>query len=277
MVCFLTLASIKKNFKTLEAYNRASSCRKAMFLHVADDILRRLSKTPDGKIHFQEFLDKSTHIFKYYRHFHKVYKTGKRFSRNSWFGLDAEWLAENFTEENFNTATCGFLTKEYHKWIDKQVYFKRQKTKFKRQKTKEETVTGEKPMTSREFARYNPPTVITHPDDDIPDDIPEEKPAEAVPPSDDLPAEAVEKPITIEMLQHAIDRRKISYGFAKLVQKCLGLEGELKDHPRGFSVQDADRLAFRAGNIVLSRKLNRLSKIRPVDEKFLEKIRTAAA
>lgn len=27
-------------------------------------------------------------------------------------------------------------------------------------------------MTSREFARYNPPTVITHPDDDIPDNIP---------------------------------------------------------------------------------------------------------
>lgn len=122
MVCFLTLTSIKKNFKTLDAYNRASNCRKAMFLNVADNILRKLSKTPNGRIHFQEFLDESTHIFKYHRHCHKVYKTGKRFSRNSWFELDAEWLAENFKEENFNTATCGFLTKEYHKWIDKRVY-----------------------------------------------------------------------------------------------------------------------------------------------------------
>lgn len=275
MVCFLTLASIKKNFKTLDAYNRASSCRKAMFLHVVDDILRRLSKTPDGKIHFQEFLDESTHIFKYHRHCHKVYKTGKRFSRNSWFELDAEWLAENFKEENFNTATCGFLTKEYHKWIDKRVYFKRQKTEG-------ETITGEEPMTSREFARYNPPTVITHPDNDIPDDIPEEKPAarpvaKAVPPSDDLPDEAEEKPITLDGLQRVIDHRNISYGFAKLVQKCLGLEGELKDHPRGFSIQDPDRPRFKAGNIALSRKLGRLSKIQPVDEKFLEKIKTAAA
>lgn len=275
MVCFLTIASIKKNFKTLDAYNRASNCRKAMFLNVADNILRKLSMTPGGRIHFQEFLDESTHIFKYHRHCHKVYKTGKRFSRNSWFELDAEWLAENFKEENFNTATCGFLTKEYHKWIDKRVYFKRQKTEG-------ETITGEEPMTSREFARYNPPTVITHPDDDIPDDIPEEKPAarpvvKAVPPSDDLPDEAGEKPITLKMLQRAIDHRKISYGFAKLVQKCLGLEGELKDHPRGFSIQDADSLRFRAGNIVLSRKLNRLSKIQPVDEKFLEKVKGAAS
>ena len=85
-----------------------------MFLNIPRKILRELSKTRDGKIHFQEFVDKSGNLFAYHRHCHKTYKSGKKFSRNSWFEPDAEWLAENFKEENFNAATCKFLTKEYH-------------------------------------------------------------------------------------------------------------------------------------------------------------------
>lgn len=258
MVCFLTLASIKKNFKTLDEYGKAANCRKAMFLHITDDILRRLSKTPDGRIHFQEFIDKSESLFAYHRHCHKTYKSGKKFSRNSWFELDAEWLAENFKEENFSTATCGFLTKEYHKWIDKRVYgYGSDGRREPRGAGKPETGacagrgadSGKRKALGRPVAKpvHDSAGKTEHPDDDMP-----------VKPFADKRA-----------LQQAIDATMISVRTANVLAAAQDDDWNFRRPPEGreFTVLD-----WRRNIVFLARLLDHAAKtlkVKNVPEKFL--------
>lgn len=98
IICFLTLVNVKKRFLTLGAYEQAANCRKAFCLNIPWRIVAKLTKTPDGESHLQEFLDQSKHLFVYHRHCHKHYKSDKTFSRNSWFELDGDWLRENFKD-----------------------------------------------------------------------------------------------------------------------------------------------------------------------------------
>lgn len=122
-ICFLTVCSIKKEFKTLDAYKAAKNSSKAYCLNIKAEPLSRLSRLPHGKRCFEEFIKSSKKLFTYHRHCHKTFKENKKFSRNSWFELSETTLAKWFEDEkNFNTKTCTLISKTTHKWIDKNVF-----------------------------------------------------------------------------------------------------------------------------------------------------------
>lgn len=90
-VCFLTFNSICKHYKSIDEYNKASTGDKAYKLHISRDYIKRLSRF-NQKYYLKEFLEKSTDIFKYHKHCHKIYKSKKKFNRHSWFELSASVL-----------------------------------------------------------------------------------------------------------------------------------------------------------------------------------------
>ena len=90
-VCFLTFNSIRKNYKSIDEYNKASAGDKAYKLHISRDYIKRLSRV-NHKYYLKEFLEKSTKFFTYHKHCHKIYKSNKKFNRHSWFELSASVL-----------------------------------------------------------------------------------------------------------------------------------------------------------------------------------------
>ena len=123
VVCFLTANRIRKNFKTVAAYKNAKNSSKAYCLNIKHETLTRLSRLPQGKRCFEEFIKSSESLFVYHRHCHKTFKDNKRFSRNSWFELSESALIRWFEDaKNFNTSTCRLISKTTHKWIDKYVF-----------------------------------------------------------------------------------------------------------------------------------------------------------
>ena len=72
-VCFLTFNSIRKNYKSIDEYNKASAGDKAYKLHISRDYIKRLSRV-NHKYYLKEFLEKSTKLFTYHKHCHKIYK-----------------------------------------------------------------------------------------------------------------------------------------------------------------------------------------------------------
>lgn len=123
VICFLTAVGIKKNFKTIDNYRSSKNSSKAYYLNIKYESLARLSRLPQGKKCFEQFIKSSENLFIYHRHCHKTFKDDKKFSRNSWFELSESTLAKWFEDEkNFNTNTCTLISKYTHKWIDKYVF-----------------------------------------------------------------------------------------------------------------------------------------------------------
>ena len=127
VVTFLTAVGIKKHFHSIDTYKRAANSSRAFHLAIKWDILQKLTTLRiDGKLskRFGDFVGRSEDLFTYHRHCHKTYSSGKHFSRNAFFELSDKVLEDYFAapEENFNTKTCHFLSKEAHKFIDKHVY-----------------------------------------------------------------------------------------------------------------------------------------------------------
>ena len=85
-VCFLTFNSIRKNYKSIDEYKHATDGDKAYKLHISRDCIKRLSRV-NHKYHLKEFLEKSTGLFEYHKHCHKIYNSKKKFNRHSWFEL----------------------------------------------------------------------------------------------------------------------------------------------------------------------------------------------
>lgn len=123
VVIFLTAVNIKKHFSSLEAYKRAPNKSKAYPLGFKWDILRKLSRIGNHK-HFKAFCRESQSLFIYHEDYHRKFTSGKRFNRNAWFELSDKVLEDYFSapDDNFNTRTCHFLSKEAHRFIDKHVY-----------------------------------------------------------------------------------------------------------------------------------------------------------
>lgn len=142
VICFLTLLKIYKNYKTLEAYFKDTAARKAYHLCLSSKLPKKqkdaklqtagiysLAKVRNKKM-FNTFVKLSSNLFTFHRHCTKNYKDkNKHFSRNSWFELDEDWLKDNFKFVNFNTKTCTFLSKDAHKWIDKNVFYRKKAKK----------------------------------------------------------------------------------------------------------------------------------------------------
>lgn len=127
VVAFLTAVGIKKHFRSIDAYKRAANSSRAFHLGIKWDILQKLTTLRiDGKLskRFEDFVDRSEDLFTYHRHCHKTYRSGKHFARNAFFELSDKVLEDYFSapDDNFNTRTCHFLSKEAHKFIDKYVY-----------------------------------------------------------------------------------------------------------------------------------------------------------
>jgi hypothetical protein len=143
IVCFLTAKGIKKSFKTLDEYNQSKPSSKAYCLHIDWELLAKLSKI-DNKKCFEKLLEESKHLFSYHRHIHKSYvKSNKHFSRNSWFELTPETLELWFADEkNFNPKTCKLISKDTHKWIDKNIYANKHE-EFKSKKPKSNIIPEE--------------------------------------------------------------------------------------------------------------------------------------
>lgn len=91
--------------------------------------MRKLTRI-GNHLHFKEFCRESQSLFIYHAGYHHTYPSGKKFNRNVWFELSDKVLEDYFAapEDNFNTKTCHFLSKEAHIFIDKCVY----KGKFKK-------------------------------------------------------------------------------------------------------------------------------------------------
>lgn len=121
VVIFLTILNIKNNFGALEKYRNSSIANKALKLHIAEKILRKISKYK-----LKEFISKSTHLFKYHKHCHKTFISGKKFIRNSWFQINEEF----FIEENLITLIeiqFNSLSKHSKKWVYKNIFNKNNK------------------------------------------------------------------------------------------------------------------------------------------------------
>lgn len=158
VVCFLTAVGIKKHFKTVAEYKKAPNSSKAYCLNISGKILVKLSRVRSiDKYRFEEFIEASSSLFTYHKHCHKTYKSGKKFSRNSWFELSDLELEKWFSNDsNFNTKTCELINKESHKWIDKHIYYKLQQKEDNMTKAEKEAVykkyaDGKGAFTSPEF------------------------------------------------------------------------------------------------------------------------------
>ena len=138
IVIFLTLLNIKKEFKSIEAYNKASNSLKARKLHISAKILLQLSRNRENnKRSFEDFLKKSTDLFIYHRHCHKTYKSGKIFKRNSWFELKDQIL-DCADLNNLCTKNKTLLSKFSHEWLDKHIFNYKKKEKNMTKAEKEE-------------------------------------------------------------------------------------------------------------------------------------------
>ena len=108
------------NLKSFDDYKKQSAARKAYYLNINSEIISNLTRC--NKTHYlNNFLEKSKDIFIYHRHYHKKYKSGKQFSRNSWFELLNESdIKICFDNPSFiHTNNKEILSKESHKSIDK--------------------------------------------------------------------------------------------------------------------------------------------------------------
>lgn len=121
---FLTALNIRQKFKSLDAYKKANGHQRAYHLGIRHEIVNMLSRVGEARTRcFTKFLEESAALFKYHRHVHKKYSSGKTFKHNSWFELAPAELDRWFSDErNFNTATCPLISKETHKWLDKHVF-----------------------------------------------------------------------------------------------------------------------------------------------------------
>lgn len=121
---FLTALNIRQKFKTLDAYKKANGHQRAYHLGIRHEIVSKLARTGEARTRcFTKFLEESAALFKYHRHVHKTYGSGKTFKHKSWFELAPAELDRWFSDErNFNTATCPLISKETHKWLDLHVF-----------------------------------------------------------------------------------------------------------------------------------------------------------
>lgn len=130
-VCFLTFNSIRKNYKSIEEYNNAPNGDKAYKLHISRDCIKRLSRVNQKKC-LKEFLEKSTDLFKYHKHCHKIYKSKKKFNRHSWFELSASVLEKyeneytqlpNENKENkLILSSNKSISKDTKQFLDNVIY-----------------------------------------------------------------------------------------------------------------------------------------------------------
>ena len=127
-VKFLTQRNIiefihKDNLKSFDDYKKQSAARKAYYLNINSEIILKL--TCCNKTYcLNDFLEKSKNIFTYHRHYHKKYKSGKQFSRNSWFELLNESdIKICFDNPSFiHTNNKEILSEESHNFIDNKIY-----------------------------------------------------------------------------------------------------------------------------------------------------------
>ena len=119
----MTIINIKQHFKTLEDYFKSTNNKKAYHLHIDyKKVVRRLSHTK-RESSLRKLLEATKGDFTYHKHCHRTY-AGGIFRLNSWFEIPETRLRELFADaSNFNTATCKFLTKQQHKWIDDHVFY----------------------------------------------------------------------------------------------------------------------------------------------------------
>lgn len=128
IIVFLVGKDILKHYKSLEDYKKASNSDKAYNLN--DAISPKQTKIltscyVEGKwtSNFDDFLLKSTSLFKYHRHCHKTFKSGKKFSRKSWFELTDDLLVKVFdSRKSWNTKNQNLVSKDSHKWLDKHIF-----------------------------------------------------------------------------------------------------------------------------------------------------------
>lgn len=150
VITFLTIINIKQHFKTLEDYFKSTDNKKAYHLHIDDKkVVRRLSHTKRESL-LRKLLEATKGDFTYHKHCHRTY-AGGRFRLNSWFEIPESRLRELFADaSNFNTATCKFLTKQQHKWIDEHVFYIETKdkdmTKAQEKEIREKEARGELAM-----------------------------------------------------------------------------------------------------------------------------------
>lgn len=92
-------------------------------MRFAPAVLRKLTRI-GGRRHSKKFCRESQSLFIYHAGCHHKYPSGKKFNRNIWFELSDKVLKDYFSapDDNFNTRTCHFLSKEAHRFIDKHVY-----------------------------------------------------------------------------------------------------------------------------------------------------------
>ena len=124
-VKFLTQRNIiefihKDNLKSFDDYKKQTAARKAYYLNINSEIISKLTRC-NKTFCLNDFLEKSKDIFTYHKHYHKKYKSGKQFSRNSWFELLNESdIKICFDNPSFiHTNNKEILSKESHKFIDK--------------------------------------------------------------------------------------------------------------------------------------------------------------
>lgn len=123
VVIYLTLVNMKNNFNSLDDYYNESVGNKALKLHITEQIIKKISK-----YHLKEFIAESTHLFKYHKHCHVKFASGKKFTRNSWFELNSHLLdSQNLT----SLANCCLdsMSADSRKWIEKHFFKTKQRKK----------------------------------------------------------------------------------------------------------------------------------------------------
>ena len=150
VITFLTIMNIKQHFKKLEDYFKSTDNKKAYHLHIDyKRVVGRLAHTKHESM-LGRLLEATRDDFIYHRHCHRTH-AGGRFRLNSWFEIPETRLRELFADaSNFNTATCKFLTKQQHKWIDDHVFYIETKdkdmTKAQEKEIREKEARGELAM-----------------------------------------------------------------------------------------------------------------------------------
>ena len=157
-VKFLTQRNIIKfinedNLKSFDDYKKQSAARKAYYLNINSEIISNLTRC--NKTHYlNDFLEKSKDIFTYHRHYHKKYKSGKQFSRNSWFELLNESdIKICFDNPSFiHTNNKEILSKESHEFIDKIYLVYSKKLKKNEDKENEDMTKKEEQAIDKKYA-----------------------------------------------------------------------------------------------------------------------------